>query len=91
MNKLRISSIVSEKPVRIAVDLPAALHRDLIAYGALLTQGMGGDGVDPAKLIAPMLEYFLKGDKAFRKMKNTKPSSGLQKRYETKKNSPELE
>lgn len=89
MSKLRISSVISEKPVRLAVELPASLHRDLIAYGVLLAQDSGSDGIDPAKLIAPMLDYFLKGDKAFKKLKNTRLNNGLQKRRELKINSSE--
>ena len=32
MSKLKLGPIVDEKPVRATVELPAALHRDLVAY-----------------------------------------------------------
>jgi hypothetical protein len=35
MGKLRLGAIVEDKPVRMTVELPAALHRDLLAYAAM--------------------------------------------------------
>jgi hypothetical protein len=34
MTKLKLGPIADDKPVKITVELPAALHRDLIAAGA---------------------------------------------------------
>jgi len=65
MAKLKLGPIADDKPVRIAVDLPAALHRDLIEYGRLLAQG--GTPVEPAKLVVPMLERFVSTDRGFAK------------------------
>ncbi|AFW02829.1 putative transposase [Gluconobacter oxydans H24] len=55
--------------------LPADLHRDLLAYAALLS---GNDGAtDPARLIAPMLRQFMMSDKGFaRARRQVKASSG---------------
>jgi hypothetical protein len=37
MAKLKLSAIEDEKPVRVTIDLPAALHRDLVAYAPALS------------------------------------------------------
>lgn len=44
--KLKLSAIPDDRPVKVTVQLPGAVGRDLVAYAELL---------DPAKLIAPML------------------------------------
>ncbi|GCD60739.1 hypothetical protein NBRC3280_3320 [Acetobacter pasteurianus NBRC 3280] len=49
MTKLRITEIPDEKPVRVTVDLPADLPRDLVAYAALVSQN--GQPVDPTRLV----------------------------------------
>ena len=36
MAKLKLSPIADDKPVKVAVELPASLHRDLIAYAEIL-------------------------------------------------------
>ena len=39
MTKLKLGPIPDDKPVKLTVDLPAELHRDLIAYGEILGRG----------------------------------------------------
>jgi hypothetical protein len=34
--KLKLSALVDDKPVRLTVELPAAVHRDLAAYADYL-------------------------------------------------------
>ena len=65
MTKLKLGPLVDDKPVKVAVDLPASLHRDLSEYGRLLA----GDAapIEPAKLIVPMLERFIATDRGFAK------------------------
>lgn len=41
MTKLRIGLIADDKPVRLTVGLPAAVHRDLAEYGRLLARDSG--------------------------------------------------
>jgi len=65
MTKLKLGPIADDKPVRITVELPAALHRDLIDYGRLL--GEGREAIEPAKLIVPMLARFIATDRGFAK------------------------
>jgi hypothetical protein len=69
MTKLKLTSVDDEKPVRLTIMLPAALHRDLVAYAEILARE-SGKTVDPAKLIAPMLEKFIASDRGFRKMRS---------------------
>ncbi|MFC6447758.1 DUF2274 domain-containing protein [Shinella zoogloeoides] len=70
MTKLKLGPIADDKPVRISVELPAALHRDLTDYGRLLAEG--GTPVQPAKLIVPMLERFVATDRGFAKARRPK-------------------
>lgn len=68
MMKLKLGLITDDKPVKLAVELPAALHRDLLAYAEILSREAGQGGkVDPARLIAPMLARFMATDRAFAK------------------------
>ncbi|MDI4663459.1 DUF2274 domain-containing protein [Xanthobacter autotrophicus] len=74
MTKLRLSAIPDDKPVKITVELPAAVHRDLVAYAEILAQASGeATPLDPGKLVAPMLQRFMAADKGFKKMRNQKP------------------
>jgi hypothetical protein len=66
MTKLKLSAVEDEKPVRLTITLPAALYRNLVTYAALLSR-QTGKSVEPVKLVTPMLEKFISGDRAFRK------------------------
>ena len=68
MAKLKVSEILDDRPVKLAIELPAALHRDLIAYAEVLGRGTG-QNVEPGKLIAPMLARFIATDRAFLRMR----------------------
>ncbi len=65
---LKISIVPDDKPVRMTIDLPAPVHRELVAYGEAM-QRETGQPVEPAKLIAPMLTRFMSSDRAFSKAK----------------------
>ena len=41
MSKLKLNAIEDDKPVRLTIELPAAVHRDLAFYGEALGQGTG--------------------------------------------------
>lgn len=66
MGKLKLGALVDDRPVKITVELPAAIHRDLVAYAEVLARETGHIA-DPTKLIAPMLERFMATDRAFTK------------------------
>ena len=71
MEKLKLSAVPDDKPVRLAVELPAAIHRDLIAYAEVLGRETG-QAVEPAKLVAPMLARFMRTDRAFARARREK-------------------
>lgn len=72
MSKLKLSAIEDDKPVRLTVELPATVHRDLAVYAEALGQGAGKAAVEPAKLIPPMLARFMAADRAFAKLRRTR-------------------
>jgi hypothetical protein len=63
--QLKIAVLPDDRPVKIALELPAAVHRDLAAYAEILARQSGHAVADPAKLIAPMLARFMATDRAF--------------------------
>jgi hypothetical protein len=65
MAKLKLGPLEDDKPVKVSVELPAALHRDLLAYAEILGRESGQSPCEPAKLIAPMLERFMATDRGF--------------------------
>ncbi len=72
MPKLKLSAVLDDRPVKLTVDLPAAIHRDLAAYAELLAKETGHPSIEPAKLIPPMLARFMASDRAFMKTKHGK-------------------
>ena len=71
MPKLKISAVVDDRPVKLTVELPAAVHRDLVVYADALAR-QNGQKVDPSKLIAPMLTRFMSTDRAFMRARREK-------------------
>ena len=65
MAKLKLGVIADDKPVKATIELPAAVHRDLVAYGQVPARETGQAAVQPAKLIGPMLVRFMATDRAF--------------------------
>lgn len=74
MSKLKLADIQDNKPVKLTVELPAQVHRDLAAYAELLGQDKGKE-LEPTKLIAPMLERFMKTDRGFAKLRKERRSA----------------
>jgi hypothetical protein len=66
--KLKLGAIADDKPVKLAVELPANLHRDLLACAEALARETGHSVTEPAKLIVPMLARFMATDRAFAKI-----------------------
>ncbi|RVD46092.1 DUF2274 domain-containing protein [Mesorhizobium sp. M4B.F.Ca.ET.169.01.1.1] len=75
MTKLKLSAIPDDRPIKITAELPAAVHRDLVAYAEVLARETGQPIADPAKLIAPMLARFMATDRAFSRARRN-PKSG---------------
>jgi hypothetical protein len=69
MVKLKLAAQDDDKPVKVSFDLPAAIHRNLVAYAEALARETGRPVGDPVKLIAPMIERFMATDRGFAKMR----------------------
>jgi hypothetical protein len=65
MAKLKLGAIADDKPVKLTIELPAVVHRDLLAYAEVLAKETGQSVHDPAKLIVPMLARFMTTDRVF--------------------------
>ena len=74
MAKLKLGAIPDDKPVKLSFELPAAVHRDLVAYAEALGRETGQPVTDPAKLIGPMLARFIASDRAFSKLRSVRKS-----------------
>ena len=72
MAKLNLGAIAEDKPVKVTHELPASVHRDLVAYADALARQNGQSMGDPVKLIAPMLARFMATDRAFAKVRRTR-------------------
>ncbi len=77
MTKLKLGALADDKPVKVTVELPAAVHRNLIAYAAVLARLEGQPVAEPTKLIAPMIERFMATDRAFVKVRRSLPQATL--------------
>jgi len=67
MTKLKLSAIPDDKAVKLTIELPAAVYRDLTAYAEVIGRANGQAGPEPVKLIVPMIQRFMATDRAFAK------------------------
>ncbi len=67
MAKLKLGPITDDKPVKVSLELPATVHRDLVAYAQVLARETGKSVGDPVKLITPMIARFMATDRGFAK------------------------
>ena len=67
MAKLKLGAVADDKPVKLTIEFPATVHRDLVAYAEILARETGHPVSDPAKLIVPMVERFMATDRGFAK------------------------
>lgn len=70
MGKLKLGLIADDKPVKVTIELPADIHRDLSAYAELLA-GETGQAVSREKLIPHMVARFMATDRGFAKMRRS--------------------
>jgi hypothetical protein len=70
MTKLKLGPLADDKPVKITVEVPARVHRDLAAYAAALAAETGAVPAAPEKLVAPMLARFMASDRGFIRRRN---------------------
>jgi hypothetical protein len=71
MSKLKLGAIADDKPVKLTVEMPANVHRDLVDYAEVLARETGQSIAEPTKLIAPMLARFMATDRAFGKARRS--------------------
>ena len=76
MAGLKLGGIADDKPVKLTVELPASVHRDLVAYAQALARETGQPISDPSKLVAPMLVRFMATDRAFGKARRMNQTAG---------------
>ncbi|MEX3013995.1 DUF2274 domain-containing protein [Gymnodinialimonas hymeniacidonis] len=69
MTKLKLSAIPDDKPVKLTVELPAGVHRDLIDYARVLGN-QTDQKLEPSRLIAPMIARFMATDRGFSKARS---------------------
>jgi hypothetical protein len=67
MTKLKLGPLADDRPVKLTVELPAAVYRDLLAYAQILGRTTGQAAPEPSKLLVPMIERFMATDRAFTK------------------------
>lgn len=79
MPKLKLGAIQDDKPVKLTVELPADVNRDLTAYAEVLGRETG-QAIEPVKLIAPMLARFMSTDRVFARSRRDKRSIGQSNR-----------
>ncbi|MER9026125.1 DUF2274 domain-containing protein [Mesorhizobium sp. M0815] len=72
MTNLKLGAVPDDKPVKISIELPAAVHRDLIVYAEALGRETGQPVGEPARLIVPMIERFMATDRAFAKARRAR-------------------
>lgn len=65
MTRLKLGPLADDRPIKLTVELPASVHRDLSAYAAALAAENGGEPVAPEKLVPPMLARFMASDRGF--------------------------
>lgn len=68
MTTLKLGPLDEDRPVKLTVELPAAVHRDLVAYGEALARETGeAKPIEPSRLVPPMLSRFMASDRGFKK------------------------
>lgn len=73
MTKLKLGPLSDDKPVKLTIEMPAAIHRDLVVYAKVLERQTGQTLDDPAKLIGPMVERFMATDRGFARLRREAP------------------
>jgi hypothetical protein len=62
---LKLGPIPDDKPVKITIEVPAEVYRDLSAYAEAHAAATGQASAGPARLIVPMLTHFMATDRGF--------------------------
>lgn len=62
--------------MKVTLELPASLHRDLSAHAKIPGRNAGQARSDPARLVVPMLDRFIATDRGFTKARRTQAILG---------------
>lgn len=65
MTRISLADLSDEKPVRLTVEIPARVHRELHAYCAALNQGETTGAPAPERVIPIMVERFIASDRSY--------------------------
>jgi hypothetical protein len=66
MSRLRLGPIADDKPVKLTIELPGRLHRDLLVYAEIHAKATGlAEPLAPEKIAVPMIERFISADRGF--------------------------
>ncbi len=71
MTRLKLADLADEKAVRLTVEVSARLHRELLAYAAVLNGGDAKGAPQPERLIPPMIERFIAADRSYAKSRRS--------------------
>lgn len=73
MVKLKLGPVADDKPMKLAIELPAAPFRDLVAYGQILGRESGRTPV-----VAPMPERLVITDRGYAKARRDRRTGSSQ-------------
>jgi len=65
MTRISLADIAAEKPVKLTVEMPAKLYRDLQDYCIALNQGAATGVPPPERVIPAMIERFIASDRSY--------------------------
>lgn len=70
MSKLRLGPVAEEKPVKLSVEIPGSLAREIGDYAAVHARLTGLETpLAPERIIPAMIERFIAGDREFSKQR----------------------
>ncbi|MBN9280946.1 MAG: DUF2274 domain-containing protein [Hyphomicrobium denitrificans] len=75
MTQLKLGAIEDDKPVKLTIEFPAVVHRNLLAYAEAIGRETGQPAPDPVRIVAPMIERFMATDRAFAKARKSRATS----------------
>jgi hypothetical protein len=66
MSRLRLGPIADDKPIKLTIEVPGRLHRDLLVYAEVHAKATGlAEPLAPEKIAVPMIERFISADRGF--------------------------
>jgi len=73
MTRLRLGPIEDDKPVKVTIEMPAHILRDLAEYARLhAEENNQGEAMPAERLIAPMIERFMGTDRGFARKRRSR-------------------